>query len=65
MSSDLAKVDVSNKSYVGQICNLPESRVSLGIGQITNLPTLSLDFCRKRHGCRSKSLYALSPSGRG
>ena len=33
-----ANIDVSDKSHVGQICNLPVSSISLGFGQITNLP---------------------------
>jgi len=37
-SVETTNEDVSDKSHVGQICNLPVSGILLGFGQITNLP---------------------------
>ena len=58
------KLDVSDKSHVGQICNLPVSFMSLGFGQITNLGSppfvLKIVFC-ERYGA-SRRLFSPRPA---
>ena len=52
----MGTLDASDRSHVGQICNLPVSSISLGFGQITNLPHI------KRRLLSEASLLPVRPS---